>query len=138
MCVCVRERERDRERDNAFDNVVAYVVVDSNVDAIVVIDHVAIVAATFVDVDLVDDHVIVVASGTAPPKAHKRCSRSRSPCHFGRRSTWRHCLFSNSSGNFLLDPAEVKPVPAIRQSRVTIDQSHQYHQQQQQQELQRQ
>ena len=115
----MREREK-RERENDFDN--AYVIADANVEGIVAIDYVAIVAAASVDADFAAYPDVVAASGAAPPKAHKQCSRPRSPYHFGIRFPRRHCPFRISSRNFRLDPAAVKLVDAIHQSRATIEQ----------------
>ncbi len=113
----MRERE-NREKENDFDD--AYVDVDANVDGIVAIDSAAIVVAASVDVDFAAYHVVVAASGAAPPKVHKQCPRNLH--HFGIRSPRRHCPFSSSKRNFLLDLAAVKPVVVIHQSNATIEQ----------------
>ena len=123
MCEREREREMEREREKDFDDVDddGYVVDGANVVDVDAIDFAAIVDAASVDANLAANFVVIVASGAAHLKAHKQYNRPRSPFHFGRRYPRRHCPFSKCSSNFLLDPAAVKPVAAIRQSRATIE-----------------
>ena len=73
----------------------AYVAAAANVDAIAAIALAAIAAVPSVDPAF--DPTVVAGSGEAPPKAHKLCSRRRSPNHLGRRSPRRNIPFSSSS-----------------------------------------
>ena len=116
MCVCERERgrerERERERINDADGV-AYVADAANADDVVVVardasadvDHDVVANDDALDVGaaLAADPIIDVAWCAAPPHAHKKCSRSRSFNHFGKKSPRMHCPF-RSSNSFHLNP----------------------------------